>query len=124
MLNFAGKFVQKLTISIYKHYLSCCGYKFAHYHNSHLKLTKFSYFTCLCLLFLVRSGNGLEVWNVDNNAAQPAARSFKPIFKEEKAARAMTTSENFFAYGLTEGVKVYNSKMELKFTVPRTKAYI
>lgn len=76
----------------------------------------------LFTFLLVRSGNGLEIWNVENNSA---ARQFKPIFKEAKPARAMTTSENFFAYGNSaDGVKVYSSKMELKFTVPRTKAYI
>lgn len=37
----------------------------------------------------------------------------------------MSFSENFFAVGnSSDGVKVYNSKMELKFTVPRMKAYI
>lgn len=73
----------------------------------------------------MRSGNGLEVWNVEKSNSAAAVSQFKPIFKEAKAARAMTTSENFFAYGNSvDGVKVYNSKMELKFTVPRTKTYI
>lgn len=74
----------------------------------------------------VRSGNSLEVWNVENKDAAPSARQFKSTFKEPKAARAMTYSDNFFAYGnSTDGVKVYKSStMELKFTVPRMKAYI
>lgn len=79
-----------------------------------------------CFVCLVRSGSGLEIWNAENTDGNPSARVFKPFFKEAKAARSMTYSENFFAYGnTTDGVKVYNStKMELKFTVPRTKAYI
>lgn len=55
----------------------------------------------------------------------PAKRTFKPVFKDTKPARAMTFSENYFATGnSSDGVKVYNSKMELKFSVPRNKAYI
>lgn len=74
--------------------------------------------------FSVRSGTGLEFWNVENKDGPPAKRSFKPFFKETKPARTMTSSENFFAYGNNvDGVKVYNAKMELKFTVPRTKAF-
>lgn len=75
---------------------------------------------------LVRSGTGLEIWNVENKDGPIASRQFKPFFTETKGARAMTYSENYFAYGNSvDGVKVYEtSKMELKFTVPRTKAYI
>lgn len=74
-------------------------------------------------MFLVRSGSGLETWNVEN---KDSTRQFTPFFKEAKGARAMVYSENFFAYGnSTDGVKVYKSaSMELKFTAPRTKAYI
>lgn len=74
-------------------------------------------------MFLVRSGSGLETWNVENKAG---TREFKPFFKEAKAARAMVYSDNYFAYGnSTDGVKVYkSSNMELIFTVPRKKAYI
>lgn len=61
----------------------------------------------------------------NKDSAVPESRQFKPFFKEAKPARAMTFSENFFAVGNSaDGVKVFNSKMELKFTVPRTKAYI
>ncbi|CRK94154.1 CLUMA_CG007673, isoform A [Clunio marinus] len=78
------------------------------------------------LNFAVRSGTGLEIWNIQNKDGTTASsRQFKPFFKEAKSARAMTCSSNFFAYGNSvDGVKVYNSKMELKFVVPRTKAYI
>jgi translation initiation factor 2A len=73
----------------------------------------------------VRSGTGLEVWNVENKDSSSSARQFKPFFKETKSARALTYSENYFAVGnSTDGVRVFNSKMELKFTVPRTKPYI
>lgn len=77
-------------------------------------------------LLLVRSGKSLEVWNVENKDGAPSARQFKPTFKEPKTARAMTYSDNFFAFGnSTDGVKVYKSStMELKFIVPRMKAYI
>lgn len=86
----------------------------------------FQIFTCFCFVYAVRSGNGLELWNVANkDSAAPASRQFKPFFNETKPARAMTFSENFFAFGNSaDGVKVYNAKMELKFTAPRTKAYI
>lgn len=77
------------------------------------------------MLLLVRSGNGLEVWNIKNKDGPVATREFKPFYKEANAARAMTYSDNFFAYGNSvDGVKVFDSKMELKFTVPRTKAFI
>lgn len=83
-------------------------------------------FTWFVLFVLVRSGSGLEIWNVENKDGTPATRQFKPFFKEAKAARSMAYSENYFAYGnTTDGVKVYDSAtMKLKFTVPRTKAYI
>lgn len=73
----------------------------------------------------MRSGSGLEVWNVDNKSGVPSAQQFKPFFKDTVPARAMTYSENFFAAGNSvDGVKVYNSKMELKCTLPHKKAYI
>lgn len=73
----------------------------------------------------MRSGNGLECWNVEGKDGSVDKRQFKPFFKEAKAARSIAYSENFFACGnSSEGVKVYNSKMQLKFTVPNTKAYI
>jgi hypothetical protein len=80
----------------------------------------------LFLFPAVRSGNGLELWNVANKDSPTAAsRVFKPFFKETKPARAMTYSENYFAVGNgTDGVRVFNSKMELKFTAPRMKPYI
>lgn len=73
----------------------------------------------------MRSGNALEVWNIQNKEGSQQARLFKPFFKEAKPAKAMTYSDNFFAFGNADGVKVYNSKMELKFTIPeRVKPYI
>ena len=81
----------------------------------------------LFFVCLVRSGSGIEIWNVENKDGSPSTRQFKPFFKEAKAARTMAYSENFFAYGnTTDGVKVYSSaNMELKWNaVPRTKAYI
>lgn len=90
--------------------------------------SRFRNFTCFCcfVVLLVRSGTGLEVWNIQNKDAAPAQRQFKPFFKEEKPARAMCFSENFFAIGSqVDGVKVYNSKMELKFTIAsRTKPFV
>lgn len=79
-----------------------------------------------CFVCLVRSGSGLEIWNIENKDGSTSTRQFKPVFKEAKAARSMTYSDNFFAYGNgSDGVKVYNSAtMELKFVVPRVKAYI
>jgi translation initiation factor 2A len=79
------------------------------------------------VLFTVRSGNGLELWNVVNkDSVAPASRQFKPFYKETKPARAMTYSDNYFAVGSSsDGVKVFSSaKNELIFTVPRMKAYI
>lgn len=63
---------------------------------------------------------------MENKDGAPSARQFKSTFKELKAARTMAYSDNFFAYGnSTDGVKVFKSStMELKFTVPRMKAYI
>lgn len=74
----------------------------------------------------MRSGTGLEVWNIQNKDAAPAQRQFKPFFKDTKPARAMCFSENFFAIGSqVDGVKVYNAKMELKFTLAaRTKPFV
>lgn len=77
-------------------------------------------------VFAVRSGNSLECWNVSNkDSPTPASRVFKPFFKEMKPARVCEFSENFFAVGNSvDGVRVFNSKMELKFTAPRMKPYI
>lgn len=76
-----------------------------------------------CLSFAVRSSTGLDVWNIESKDG--AKRQFKPFFNEAKGARAMTCSEHFYAYGNSvEGVKVFTSKMDLKFTVPRTKSHI
>lgn len=61
--------------------------------------------------------------NKDSPSA--ASRVFKPHFKETKGARSITYCENFFAVGNSvDGVRVFDSKMELKFTVPRMKPYI
>lgn len=76
-------------------------------------------------LLLVRSGTGLEVWNVSDKDGPLALREFKPFYTEAKAARAMAYSDNFLAFGnSSDGVKVFDSKMELKFVVPRFKAFI
>jgi translation initiation factor 2A len=125
MLNFAGK--QLINQAQIVHNLTITSQQFEnHGQFENIEPTfQFLFISHVCV-FLVRSGTGLEVWNVENkDSSASSARQFKPFFKETKPARALTYSENFFAVGNSaDGVKVFNSKMELKFTIPRTKAYI
>lgn len=74
----------------------------------------------------VRSSSGIDVWTIVNkDAPQTSARSFKPFFKEAKAARTVAYSPSYFVYGSNAEVKVFSlDNYELKYTISRTRSHV
>jgi translation initiation factor 2A len=119
-MNFLMNFI-KLHFNFSHMFMFCCSY------SSFISKKMSSSYTFI-LSILVRSGNSFEIWNVNNKDGKTAAsRQFKPIFKETKGARAMTYSENYFAVGNAEGIRVYDTKseeMKIMWSAPHKKSYV